>query len=328
MDKFKKQLIYIGIIIMIVGGVSFKIYKIKNNNEIFKMGGKLIIENHIENDEEVYKQNNDYDLEKYFRPSKLSILNNKEYNFNDLYDKKPSEISIPNELLKTPQETILNYYSILREAANPIESKNTGCGTLGYAKIPYPLAYNFLTKFYQEKVSYEEYIESFKNILHTNLIKIEQVATDKEHLDSLKYFVEIETIEGSDSGVGYFAYYYGYIYLKEEDDKYKINQIDYYGENYLCAPYHGWAWNAEYSVDIKYGGWCKLIKEKYPTEQDGYKKRIKFLGNDGNEYMILFYELTNGTDIEIAQYIKNSEGKWININLDAKKCLDKKTPNK
>lgn len=62
----------------------------------------------------------------------------------------------------------------------------------------------------------------------------------------------------------------------------------------------------------------------YPTEQDGFIKKIYFKGTDGNDYLIVFYHLTNDTDIEIAQYIK-SQGKdeWKLIKLDPEKCLEK-----
>ncbi len=76
-------------------------------------------------------------------------------------------------------------------------------------------------------------------------------------------------------------------------------------------------------VDIKYGGWCSLVKERYPTQQDGFVKRIYFKGTDGNDYMIEFFQLTNDTDIEIAQYKKDASGKWKLIKLDPNKCLEK-----
>ncbi|WP_264170004.1 hypothetical protein [Clostridium estertheticum] len=43
---------------------------------------------------------------------------------------------------------------------------------------------------------------------------------------------------------------------------YKISDVQLFGEDFLCAPYHGWSHNAEYVVDIKYGDWCKPVKER------------------------------------------------------------------
>jgi hypothetical protein len=140
--------------------------------------------------------------------------------------------------------------------------------------------------------------------------------------DIIRYFVEIETIEGSEKDMAYFAYYYGFMDILKEENDYKISNLEFYGENYLCAPYHGWSYNAESVVEIKYGGWCKLIKERYPAKQEGYVKNIYFKGTDGNDYLIEFYQLTNGTDLEIAQYLKDKAGSWKLIKLEPEKCLD------
>ena len=117
-----------------------------------------------------YKQFSDSegkDTEKYFRPSKLPSINDR-FNdfkfFDNFYNKEPSEITLPSNLLKTPEDTIINYFSVLRQAANPIEGKGAGCGTLGNAQIPYPVAYNFLSSKYRNKLDYNEYLKSFENI--------------------------------------------------------------------------------------------------------------------------------------------------------------------
>ncbi len=48
-----------------------------------------------------------------------------------------------------------------------------------------------------------------------------------------------------------------------------------------------------------------------------------FKGTDGNDYLIVFYQLTNDTDIEIAQYIKSEGQDWKLTNLNPEKCLEK-----
>lgn len=271
------------------------------------------------------------DAEKYFRPSKLPILNNKNFSFSffdSFSDKNTSKNTIPDYLIKTPEDTIINYFSILREAENLDENKMGGCGTIGNSKSPYPAAYAFLSSNYKGKLSYEKYLKSFKNIAHINLIKLKRVPFDLSYPTSLRYFIEIETIEGTDKDSTYFAYYYGYIYLSQEGNQYKIENIDFYGEDFLCAAYHGWAHNAEASVLIRYGDWCSLVKKLQPTKQDGYVKKIYFEGTDGHDYLIEFITLTNDTDIEIAQYRKTEDGKWEFIRLNPEKCLeDKKQTN-
>lgn len=266
------------------------------------------------------------DVEKYFRPSRLSILNDRSFSTDFLWDyheQEPSTIILPYNLLKTPEDTIINYFSVLRHGENLTEGKSGGCGTVGFSKIPFPTAYAFLTPEYQQKISYNQYLKSFEGIGHTNLIKLRRIPADEKHPNNICYFVEIETIEGSDRNVTYFAYYYGYIYIAKEGNGYKIAHMEFIGEDFLCAPYHGWAHNAEASVDIRYGGWCKMIKDRYPAQQSGYVKKVFFRGTDGNDYFIEFFQLTNDTDVEIAQYKKTAAGKWKLIKLDPHKCLEK-----
>lgn len=265
-----------------------------------------------------------YSLERFFRPSNTPILNTiREKIFYDMYGKSYNEIIIPNDVLKTPEDTILNYFSVLREAANPKDNTNTGCGSIGDTKAPYALAYNFLSKSYKEKYSYEEYVKSFENTLHINLIKLNQVPLDENNTNDLKYFVELEIIKGSEEKLGLFAYYFGYIYLEKEDNVYKINDMSYTGENYLCAPYHGWSYDAQSFVEIEYGNWCSLIDSKIIVKQDGYEKKVYFSDKDKNEYYVLFYQLTNGVDIKIADYKKDKDGKWNVVYINPQKCLDK-----
>lgn len=260
----------------------------------------------------------------YFRPSKLPILNNKEFktNFFASYVKESNNDTLPKYLFEKPEDTLINFFSILRQAANSVKGKITGCGTLGYSKVPYPVAYRFLSSEYQKSLSYEQFLALFQNILHLNLIKLQEVPRDNLYPNELKYFIEFETIEGSETGVGYFAYYYGYIRIKNIDDTYKISHIEFHGEDYLCAPYHGWNYIGEFVVDIKYGNWCSLVAERYETQQNGYIKNICFKGTDNFLYRIEFFQLTNGKDIEIAQYRKSDDGEWKLIKLDPERCLD------
>jgi hypothetical protein len=270
------------------------------------------------------------DLEKYFRPSKLPILNNRA-----LSQEKPiyfppggtadiTNIKIPGEYLKSPEDSIIYYFSILREAANLIPGKFGGCGSVGSGTNPFPISYNFLTSEYQKRMSFNQYLKSFEGIGHTNLIKHRKLSPDQIHPKDMRYFVEIETIEGSDKGLTYFAYYYGFVYMQKQGNKYLISDMTLSGEDFLCAAYHGWSHDAEANVAIRYGGWCKMIKEKYPTNQKGYVKLLSFKGTDGSDYMIEFIELTNDTDVEVAQYKKGTDGLWHVVYLDPAKCVEEK----
>ncbi|HDX9578976.1 TPA: hypothetical protein ROX88_002537 [Bacillus pseudomycoides] len=262
-------------------------------------------------------------IEKYFRPSCFPVLNNRfNYHFFDPFiDKQYNQIVLPPSLMNSPESTIIHYFSVLREAENLTKDKKGGCGSVGMAKIPYPIAYNFFTSQYQERVSYKSYFRSFEGIGHINLIKLAPLYKDKKYPKANRYFFEIETIEGSTKGVTYFAYYYGYIYIEKESNSYKIADIELYGEDFLCAAYHFWQHNAEMVVDTKFGNWCKLVKERLPTKQEGYTKQIDVIGTDGNKYRFVFFRLTNDTDVLAAQYRKSIKGQWEFIEIDLEKCL-------
>lgn len=270
--------------------------------------------------------NGDNTTERYFRPSKLPVLNDKqevskiiEKSFNE----KPSDIVLPKELTKTPYDAVINYFSILQEAENLPKDKMGGCGTIGWAKQPYPVAYNFLSTKYKSKIDYNTFLKSFENIAHINLIKMSNINNELTEPGIIRYFVEMETIEGSDKGNTYFGYYYGFIDVEKEKDTYKISNMEFTGEDFLCAAYHGWRHNAESYVDIAYGDWCKLIKKRLPTTQEGYIKNIEINGTDGKEYKFVFINLTNGTDVEVGQYVRDKDDTWKAVKINPENCLKK-----
>lgn len=268
---------------------------------------------------------NNYDTfkynERYFRPSKFPSINVRyfDYNFYDKYSNEDyNKINLPDNLFTSPVDTIINYFSILREAESVT---NGGCGSIGLAKSPYPISYNFFTSKFQDNINYKKYLSFFKNIGHINLVKLHIVPSKLNNSIISKHFIEIETIENTVGTNISFAYYYGFIYTKKENNKHKIATIELNPEDFLCAAYHGWAHNAEMYVDLTYGDWCHLIKKRHPTRQISYIKNIYITGTDGCEYKFMFFELTNGTDIEVAQFVLDKTTKqWKLIEIDVHKC--------
>ena len=258
--------------------------------------------------------------QRFFRPSCLPALNLRFtfWEFIQPYSEKThDQIQVPAELTKTPEDTLLNYFSILREAEN---MGGRSCGSIGHARIPFPLAYNFLSEKYQKKLSYEEYLNSFAGIGHTSLIKLCRIPDGKQEI---KFFYEIETIEAFEGKEAeYFGYSYGFIRLVHEQTGYRILDMYKITEDFLCAPYHGWSYEGESVIDVKYGYWCKLIKKRYPTIKNGYIKNIYFHGTDGADYYFIFFTLTNGNDIEIAQFRRIDNEKWKQVNMKPEEdCL-------
>ena len=225
--------------------------------------------------------------QKYFRPSSLPVLNLRFTSsdfFHPYYEKSYDQIQVPMELTKTPEDTLLNYFSILREAENLL---GRSCGSVGKARLPFPLAYNFLSKEYQQNTSYEDYFDSFAGVGHTSLIKLCRVPDRK---GKIQFFYEIETIEGfKGERAEYFGYSYGFIHLVHEQGGYRISDVKQFKEDFLCAPYHLWQHDAEAVVDIKFGEWCKLVQQRYPMIKNGFVKHIYFHGTDGADYCIIFF---------------------------------------
>lgn len=230
----KNKFIFISLFIIIIFSLLFVLSNsIPQNLDIF-MGSSLYITCNSQ-DLELEKKY-DISLEKYFRPSSQEALNTRfvdiPYEETNNYLKYAEKVS---PMLSSPENVVLNYYSVLREASNVIKGNGAGCGTIGVAKSSYPIAYNFFTKEYMKKNNYNNYVASFKNILHTSLIKMYPIYINE---NEVKYFIELETIEGTKDMSGAFKYYYGYIYVKKENDLFKISNIELYNEVYLCAPYH------------------------------------------------------------------------------------------
>ena len=266
------------------------------------------------------------DVEQFFRPSCRTILNRRlfDYQFFDPYiGKTYKEINLPPSLLETPENMLLNYFSILREAENLTSQLIGGCGTVGWARDPFSITYNFFTKNYRQKMSFPTYLSSFEGIGHTNLIKLYKLP-NPNNVQPLQFFIELETINGTATGVSAFQYHYGTVSVVQEEGLYKIDAITLTGEDFLCAAYHGWRQKGEDVVDIEYGGWCKLIKKRLPTKKEGYVKTIDVIGTDGNDYRFIFIQLTNDTDELVSQLVKRKQGQWEVLHLDPTKCTENK----
>lgn len=257
-------------------------------------------------------------LEKFTRPSSKVALNLR--NVNDWnHTKKEDTIQDINQI-KNGKELLLWYYSILRDAANLVEGKSAGCGTIGKAKQPYPIAYLFLSSKYQKLMPYDTYVNSFSNILHINLIELQKIQNTNPKLGDECYFVELETIEGTKNNAGAFYYYYGYVYVSKEEG-YRIQYSNIKKQVFLCAPYHGWEYDAQYQLDIEYGEWCHMVEEQYPTDIVGSNKILTFCDAKQVKYQLHFITLTNQYDILVGQYIQNKEGRWEETTINVTDCL-------
>lgn len=258
-------------------------------------------------------------IERFHRPSKDLPYPNP-FSFSDFVQKngKPPIIT---QTFSAPEEVILAYYGILRDASN-MSGYSGGCGTIGSAALPYPYAYELLTPEKQKEFSLEQFTASFRGIGYTTLLKLLPAYAPPGTPPEIQYYmVEIEVITGektekenkAHSG-SQFAYYYGLVTAKQEESGgWKIQSIDYLPEDFLCAPWHSWFYLSDAVVQIVYGDNLKLIDRIEKTEQAGSVVSVYASGN-GMKYRFDFVRLTNGYDILLHEFVLENES-WTETSL-------------
>ncbi len=271
----------------------------------------------------------DLSSERFQRPSKALPYPNP-YTFQD-FRKDNEKPPLVAKKFEKPEDLILAYYGILREASNML-GYSGGCGTIGWSGLPYPYSYELLTKAKQKEMPFNQYVDSFRGIGYTTLLKLIPAYAPPGTPQSTKYYmVEIEVITGAkvNDGEEYypgsqFAYYYGLIAVEQTPDKgWRIKDVYYIPEDFLCAPMHSWFYLSDAVVQIVYGSNLKLIDKIDRTEQKDDRISIYASGN-GKSYRFDFVRLTNGYDILLHEYILENEewketsllgDKWKNMKL-------------
>jgi hypothetical protein len=298
----------ITLIIFIIFIVAFIIiYNLSHTCQSFILGGNIneMKFNNIIDIPILNEQNNNYS-EIYQRPSKQVSLDNK-YSLQWFINQRGKKIKF-----KQKEDVVYAYYGILMEASN-MDGYKGGCGSVGDGDIPYSYAYQLLTKEAQKHMSLNQFKDSFKGIGHITLLKILPININI-------YMIEIEVIRGSKNNneqslkqTTSFSYYYGTVNLQKEDNNWKIKSIDYFQEDFLCAPYHGWSYNAQAVLKLVYIENLKLIDKIIDTqEKDGFISI--FATGNGKKYRFDFVRLTNGYEILIGEKVFDNN-EWIDVDL-------------
>lgn len=282
-------------------------------------GGSLHFSLHNSGSIPVINQGDNNSSERFQRPSKELPYPNS-YTFRD-FQKENEEPPLVTKKFDNPKDLILAYYGILQEASNMF-GYSGGCGSIGWSTLPYPYAYELLTKEKQKEMSFDQFVDSFKGIGYTTLLKLLPAYTPPDTPYGTKYYmVEIEVITGAKatSDAEYnqgsqFAYYYGLVTVEETPGEgWKIKDIGYIPEDFLCAPMHSWFYLSDAVVQIVYGDNLKLINKIDRTEQNDDMISIYASGN-GKSYRFDFVRLTNGYDILLHEYILDN-GDWKEASL-------------
>ena len=258
------------------------------------------------------------DPERFQRPSSQPALQNP-YSFSDFEEGRGNQVVDPNQL-QTSEDAILAYYGILQEASN-MDGYSGGCGTVGNAILPYPYAYQLLSNDVKKKMSLKQFETSFLGIGHLTLLKLLPAYTPPGTPENIRYhMIEVETITGAAgdetnktiSG-SHFAYYYGIVTTQKEDKAWKIKAIDYFPEDFLCAPYHGWDFEATYLVPIIYQNWYHLIDTVGKVDKKGNSISVYASGGE-KQYRFDFVRISNGEDVLLHEMVYQ-DGKWVETNL-------------
>jgi len=261
----------------------------------------------------------DFDSSRFERPSSQPALENK-YTFV-LFDKSRTNEPFSLSGFQTPEDVILAFFGILRDAAN-MAGYSGGCGTIGWSKLPYPYAYELLSADRQKNMPLKQFEDSFRGIGHITLLKLYPAFLPPGTPENVRYhMVEAEVITGAPSGDpagfgsgGHFAYFYGIVTTgRDKKDGWKIITIDYFPEDFLCAPLHGWAYESQTLVPIVYQNWYHLIDRVDKTEQKGNMISVYASGGE-KQYRFDFVRITNGTDVLLHEMVSKN-GKWVETDL-------------
>ncbi len=251
---------------------------------------------------------------RYQRPSAAAPLENP-FCFSDFME----DGRVPQ--FEAPEEALYAYFGVLQNAANMLGYTGT-CGTVGEGTAPYPYAYAFLSEERRAALPFSRFEESFAGIGHISFLKLYPAYAPEGTPEHIRYYmIELEVItgdrtDGADTrgDRSLFAYYYGIATLTDtEFEGWKIDNLQYIPEAFLCAPYHSWFYDSAYSVPIIYIENLKLFDRVTSTEERGGLIEITAEGG-GEEYRLSFVRLTNGYDILLHEYVRKN-GAWVETNL-------------
>lgn len=316
---WKKTLLVLGAVCT-AAAVCVTAYCIQDSRDTIVAGGNIHSVSSCEN--QVLKVSKQLDegnySQRFQRPSNQPPLPNP-YSFQDFF-KNEGEEPVITEIFQKPEDVILAYYGILESASN-MQGFSGGCGTVGDAGVPYTYAYQLLTQESRSIMSFKKFKDSFRGIGHITLLKLYPAYSPVGTPPNLQYYmIEIEAIMGekekpdNHQAKSRFAYYYGLVTVeKTTQEGYKIKKIDYLPEDFLCAPYHGWSYDAEALVGIIYMDNLNIIDKIERTEQDGNEIHI-YASGTGGQYRFDFIRITNGYDILMHENIFK-DGKWTETSL-------------
>lgn len=234
------------------------------------------------------------------------------------FDKFQNESGKVEKVFESADAVILAYYGILQSASNMLGFTGA-CGSVGYGADPYAYAYSLFTAEKQQNLSLKEFTNSFEGVGYITLLKLLPAFPPQGTPENIRYYMaEIEIIGGvkeNETNKGSrFAYTYGLITVQSEQKMgWKIKDIQYIAEDFLCAPEHGWFYLSNAMVQIVYGENLKLIDRIDKTEQKNEMVYV-YASGQNKQYRFDFVRLTNGYDILLFEN-ELQNGEWKKVSL-------------
>ncbi|HHW45748.1 MAG TPA: hypothetical protein GXX17_02415 [Clostridiales bacterium] len=309
--KLSRLVLAIFLIVIALGIIAALVYMFIPKSQPLFLGGRVYdLSPKDDFATHTLAQNGDYS-QRYQRPSCQKPVENP-YNYQFF-----SEDPLRLDTLQKPEDAILAYFGILREAAH-MEGYTAGCGSIGDGDIPYPYAYELLSSELKRSLSLNQFKDSFSGIGHITLLKVYPAYPP----DGGSYYMfEIEVIKGSRDSereqdkakATSFAYYYGIVENVFENGGWKLQSINILGEDFLCAPYHGWFYDSQAVMEIVYKENLKIINEITKTERKDDFVYIYAKGN-GKDYRFDFVVLTNGHEVLLNENVLDNR-EYVPVNL-------------
>ncbi len=213
-----------------------------------------------------------------------------------------------------PEEVIHGYLALLGQAAN-LEGYSAGCGSVGAGTTPYPYAWSLLTEEAKAKLSLDDFLDSFAGVGALTPLALEPLKVEE---DEAVFWVELEYIQAGRQSTKpqptAFCYCYGLIVVRHTArDGWRIQATDYLPEDFLCAPEHGWAWEAQSFVSLLYGDQYGLIDGVDLVDRQNKRTTI-FASGGGRAYRFDFLRTTDGIDRLVGEWIQHN-GDWQETSL-------------
>lgn len=190
---------------------------------------------------------------------------------------------VPDKIT-TPEMALQAYFDALSVAANlTFEQMNAAGGTVGMGLEPYPTAYGYWSKKWQDKNSYSEFLSSWEGTANVELLKLLPAG---EEGGQKRFFVETRHLEVAEDPprVGQF-YYAGFFTVSETAEGWRITggELEPQSLGWKLGGHQPWRADPETVALLELGASLEAPLGEAVTEYntDG-TAAVRFIDSEGN----------------------------------------------